>query len=77
MAYTSSEGGGPFDVYVRTFPDDGRRWKVSPFPYSVSGDGQRMVAVVPDDASDQYSRRHITLWVNALTELRRPTSSQH
>ena len=41
------------------------------------GDGQRIVAVVPDDASDQYSRRHITLWVNALTELRRPTSSQH
>lgn len=49
----------------------------NPFPYSVSSDGQRIVAIVPDDASDQYSRRHTTLWVNALTELRRPTSSQH
>ena len=127
VAYAASETGGRFDIYVRAFPDDGRRWKVSdgggvyprwsasrstlffvadgllmgapysvngvvftpgkprvwsrqplaaepgpnPFPYSVSADGTRVVAVVPDDASEQYVRRHVTLWVNALTDLRR------
>jgi hypothetical protein len=43
----------------------------NPFPYSVSGDGKRIIAVTPDDASEQHSRRHVTLWVNALTDLRR------
>jgi hypothetical protein len=47
----------------------------NPLPYSISGDGTRIVAVVPDDASEQYSRRHITLWINALTDLRRHMSS--
>jgi DNA-binding winged helix-turn-helix (wHTH) protein len=127
VAYAASETGGRFDIYVRAFPDDGRRWKVSdgggvyprwsaarstlffvadgllmaapysangvvftpgkphvwsrqplaaepgpnPYPYSVSADGRHVVAVIPDDASAQYSRRHVTLWVNALTDLRR------
>lgn len=131
VAYSASEAGGRFDIYVRAFPDDGRRWKISdgggvyprwsasrstlffvtdgllmaapyavkggvfapgkprvwsrqplaaepgpnPFPYSVSADGERIIAVVADDASDQYSRRHVTLWVNAFTDLRRRTSS--
>jgi hypothetical protein len=43
----------------------------SPYPYSVSGDGTRVVAVVADEASEQHSRRHVTLWVNALTDLGR------
>ena len=29
VAYAASESGGRFDVFVRAFPDDGRRWKVS------------------------------------------------
>jgi Tol biopolymer transport system component len=29
VAYAASEGGGPFDIYVRTFPDSGQRWRVS------------------------------------------------
>jgi serine/threonine-protein kinase len=131
IAYAASEADGRFDIYVRAFPDDGRRWKISdggggfprwsasrstlffvaagllmaapysvngvefapgrprvwsrqplasepgpnPFNYSVSGDGARIVAVIPDEASEQYSRRHVTLWVNALTDLRRRVPS--
>jgi DNA-binding winged helix-turn-helix (wHTH) protein len=127
VAYSAGEAGGRFDVYVRAFPDDGRRWKVSdgggvyprwsaarstlffsaddvlmaapysisgtafmpgkprvwsrqplaaepgpnPYPYSVSADGNRVVAVIPDEESEQYSRRHVTLWVNALADMRR------
>jgi serine/threonine-protein kinase len=48
----------------------------NPLPYSISGDGRRIVAVIPDDASEQYARRHVTLWVNALADLRRRTSSR-
>ena len=29
VTYAASEAGGRFDIYVRAFPDDGRRWKVS------------------------------------------------
>ena len=47
----------------------------NPFPYSVSADGRRVVAVVPDDASEQYARRHVTLWVNGLADLRRRTQA--
>ena len=133
VAYAESESGGRFDIFVRAFPDDGRRWKVSdgggeyprwsasrstlffaadgllmaapysvngvdftpgrprvwsrqplaaeprpnPFPFSVSADGRRVVAVVPDDASEQYARRHVTLWVNALTEIRGRSPNPH
>jgi serine/threonine-protein kinase len=130
VAYATSENGGQFDVFVRAFPDDGRRWKISdgggvfprwspaqstlffvadgllmaapysikdgvftpgkprvwsrqplasepgpnPFPYSVSADGSRVMAVIPDDASEQYGRSHVTLWVNAPADLRRRMS---
>jgi serine/threonine-protein kinase len=125
VAYVS-ESRGQFDLFVRAFPDDGRRWQVSdgggvyprwsasrstlffvadgllmaapysvdgatftpgkprvwsrqplssepgpnPFPYSVSADGSRVVAVIPDDASEQFARRHVTLWVNAVADFR-------
>jgi serine/threonine protein kinase len=127
VAYFSGEVLGRHEVYVRAFPDDGRRWKVSdrggwapkwsperpglfflasglvmvapysardanfapekprvwsrqpvavepspnPYPYSVSADGKRVVALIPDVPSEQHSRRHVTLWVNALAEFRR------
>jgi serine/threonine-protein kinase len=29
VAYTSTEAGGPNEIHVRAFPDDGRRWKLS------------------------------------------------
>ena len=131
IAYAASESGGQFEVFVRPYPDDGRRWKVSdgggvfprcsasrstlffvadgllmaapyaingavfspgkarvwarqplaaepgpnPYPYSVSADGSRVIAVIPDGASEQYARLHVTLWVNGLAELRHRISS--
>jgi hypothetical protein len=39
--------------------------------YSVSPDGRRVLAVVPDQPSEEYFRRHVTVWVNALGEFRR------
>jgi hypothetical protein len=125
VAYSSSEEGGRHETFVRSFPDDGRRWKISDgggmmprwsperpglffqagevlmvAPYSVrsalfgplqprvwsrhrmathlegpafavSRDGTSVVAIVADRISEEQSRRHVTLWFNALTEFRR------
>jgi serine/threonine-protein kinase len=125
VAYSSSEEGGRHETFVRSFPDDGRRWKISDgggmmprwsperpelffqagevlmvAPYSVRGalfgplqprvwsrhpmethregpvfavsrDGTRAVAIVADRTSEEQSRRHVTLWINALAEFRR------
>lgn len=125
VAYSSSEEGGRHETFVRSFPDDGRRWKISDgggmmprwspqrpglffqagevlmvAPYSVRGalfgplqprvwsrhrmanhlegpvfavsrDGTGVVAIVADRTSEEQSRRHLTLWINALTEFRR------
>jgi serine/threonine-protein kinase len=129
VAYSSRDSTtGVPDVYVRAFPNDGRRWKVSEgggafpqwskalphlffetarrimvAPYSVVGrqfvagqpgpwstqlvdsstataysifpDGKRAVAVVPDLAAEQKSRRVVTLWTNAVDEFRRETGA--
>jgi hypothetical protein len=49
----------------------------NPYPYAVSADGQRIVAVVPDPASEEYSRRNVTLWVNALSDFGRRIGTGH
>ena len=120
-AYTSFDAGTPA-TYVRTFPDDGRRCKVSegaghraqwstarpelffhaerviksapytiaggaflvgkPYvwspqlldstsptaPFSVSPDGKRIVAIVPDLKADERFRHVITLWTKAIDQ---------
>jgi serine/threonine-protein kinase len=120
-SYTSFDAGTPA-TYVRTFPDDGRRWKVSegggyraqwstarpelffhdgrvitsaPYaiasgafllgkprvwspqlldstsptaPFSVSLDGRRVVAIVPDLKSEERFRHVITLWTHAVDQ---------
>ncbi len=125
VAYSSSEEGGRHETFVRSFPDDGRRWKISdgggmmprwsperpelffqagealmvapdslrgglfrplqpqvwsrqPLAtqrvgpvFAVSRDGTSVVAIVPDRTSEEQSRRHVTLWVNAVAEFRR------
>ena len=125
VAYSSSEEGGRHETFVRSFPDGGRRWKISDgggmmprwsperpelffqagevlmvAPYSVRGglfgplqprvwsrhpmethregpvfavsrDGTSVVAIVADRTSEEQSRRHLTLWVNAVAEFRR------
>ena len=47
-----------------------------PASYSFRPDGKRAAALIPEVGSEQYSRHHITLWVNALAEFRRRTPSQ-
>jgi protein tyrosine phosphatase (PTP) superfamily phosphohydrolase (DUF442 family) len=39
--------------------------------FAVSRDGTRAVAIVADRTSEEQSRRHVTLWINALAEFRR------
>jgi|SoiMethySBSTD1v2_1073268.scaffolds.fasta_scaffold04345_11 eukaryotic-like serine/threonine-protein kinase len=125
VAYSSSEEGGRHETFVRSFPDDGRRWKISdgggmmprfsperpglffqagevlmvaqysargalfgPLQprvwsrhrmathlegpvFAVSRDGTSVVAIVADRTSEEQSRRHVTLWIKAVTEFRR------
>ena len=123
VTYSSNESGDRLEIYVRAFPDDGRRWQISdgggsvsqwssrppyvffqadshllmmapysvthagfvpgeprrwstlsmvdhagPSVFSVSRDGTRVVALVPDAASADQSRRVITLWTGFLNE---------
>jgi serine/threonine-protein kinase len=131
VAYSSNESGARHEIYVRRFPSDGRRWKVSdsggivpqwssdrrklffqsldrllmvapysatanafipgeprawseqplletfgPRVYSVSRDGTRVAALIPDATSQAQSRHVVTLWTNVLEEFRRRSSIQ-
>ena len=135
IAYSSTESGARHEIYVRTFPDDGRRWTVSAeggtvpqwsagkqpalffvsasrrlmaAAYSVSGtefstatprvwsseplvdyaakggysvslDGTRVVALVPEPAADQRFSHELVIWTGALDEFaqRRTFLQQH
>jgi serine/threonine protein kinase len=123
VTYASNESGDRLEIYVRAFPDDGRRWQISdgggsvsqwssrppyvffqadshllmmapysvthagfapgeprrwstlsmvdhagPSVFSVSRDGTRVVALVPDATSADQSRHVITLWTDFLNE---------
>jgi Tol biopolymer transport system component len=74
----------PYSVEGRSFvPGKPRVWSRQPLPllmqrggpvYSVSPDG-RVVAIVADQPSAEYFERRVTLWINAVADLRRQAAA--